>query len=166
MKVEENQRFTSFDFLTLVVSLVIVVGISAPIINRNFQPDNSVEKAKVSLVQIGQAMISPPNLSTANNRSVASVDPHSTSTSVDFEAIRQHLQKGEWEGDIGKDPWGRPYHFSFLRNSSGMHTHVAVWSDGPNQVNESSLHSQPLSGDQSSSVSFKGDDVGNIFPIR
>jgi hypothetical protein len=173
MKTEENHIFTTFDFFTLVLSLVVIVAISAPIINKNFQPDNSVERAKVSLNEIGHVILSPQtlmvlaqNYKANGGRAIASVDDKSTTPAIDLASIQKHLKSGEWEGDVGKDPWGRPYHFSFIRNAAGMRTHVAVWSDGPNQINDSDVKSKLTSVEHPEALKFHGDDVGTVFPIR
>jgi len=179
MKAEENQGFTSFDFFTLVLSMAIIVGISAPIIKKNFKADNSVELAKRDLDTIGQTIMNPATLnelarnyksdeSSNSPREIASIDgkPSQLVSELDLASFQKHLKNGEWEGEIGKDPWGRPYHFSFIRNTAGVHTHVAVWSDGPNQKNETSFHAQLAVTESPDSLSFKGDDVGKILSIR
>src|SRR5947209_3759882 len=133
MKNEENQGFTSFDFLTLMFSFAVIVAVSAPIIKRNFQTDN-VNIAKRDLNIISNSLLSPNTLNTLANydpvkkssgRSIASIESSALAAPVDIKSLQEHLKKGEWEGDVGKDPWGNPYHFAYLKNSKGMATHVA-----------------------------------------
>jgi hypothetical protein len=104
------------------------------------------------------------NLKKQNSRNVASVEK--TFTKPDPESLKSHLKNGEWEGDIGRDPWGHPYHFSFLRNSKGQATHVAVWSDGPNQKNETQVKAEMGNNPNPKMLEFKGDDLGSVTPLR
>jgi hypothetical protein len=39
----------------------------------------------------------------------------------------------EWSGKLGKDPWGNPFHFRFLKNKLGAPVQIVVWSDGPSK---------------------------------
>jgi len=181
MKSEEKQRFTSFDFFTMAASLTVIVVVSLPIIKRNFQSDESLATVKRDLGVIGQSVRSPQALSvlamnaaarSAGDRNIASVGKTTTNPSgnlslpdLDLGAVREHLKKGEWEGEIGKDPWGSPYHFSFVHNQSGAPHAVAVWSDGPNKTNDTP-HGPEDVVDDPAKLKFKGDDIGAIIPIR
>jgi hypothetical protein len=58
---------------------------------------------------------------------------------------------------IGKDPWGRAYHYVSLPHLRA----VLVWSSGRNARNESALNVERLiSGQDEESFRFSGDDVG------
>lgn len=63
-------------------------------------------------------------------------------------------QLARTDGQIGQDPWGRPYHFAILASGDKSSRRVAVWSEGENGKSESSKSS------------FEGDDIGVILDIR
>jgi len=176
MNNEENHGFTSFDFITVMVSFAIIAAVTFPIIQKNIQSDQSLESARRGSSEMGRILKNPKNLgplSTAtgytmpqSSRSIASVAKTDAVIHLDMAAIKEHMKNGEWEGDIGKDPWGHAYHFSFLKNAKGMTTHVVVWSNGPNNKNETSVPSQLASSQNAESVEFKGDDLGSVIPLR
>jgi hypothetical protein len=176
MNNEENHGFTSFDFITVMVSFAIIAAVTFPIIQKNIQSDQTVERARQEASDLGRTLINPKNLtqlSAANgytmpqsSRSIASIGKSEAAVHLSLDSIKEHMKNGEWEGDIGKDPWGHPYHFSFLKNSKGMTTHVAVWSDGPNNKNETSVHNLLPANQKSENIEFKGDDLGSVIPLR
>jgi hypothetical protein len=176
MNSEENHGFTSFDFITMIVSFSVIAIVTAPIIRKNIQADQSVDQARMETSQIGISVGNPKNISILtgdfknrlpNDRSVASVPAGDGSSRIDLESLKSHLKKGEWEGTTERlDPWGRAYHFSFLRNSKGVATHVAVWSEGPNQNNETVVQGDQAKLDHPENFQFKGDDLGSVIPLR
>jgi hypothetical protein len=174
MKHEENSGFTSFDFVTLIFSFAVIVAVSAPIIQRNFQADPNIQVAQNQAFSLSQSLLSPKMLEIMaarsngeefGSRSIASVSSDDSKIpNIDMASIKSHLKNGEWEGDVGKDPWGTPYHFAFIRNAQGTPTHVAVWSDGPNHKSDTTgTKGTGLSPD---AVKFGGDDLGTITSIR
>jgi type II secretory pathway pseudopilin PulG len=67
------------------------------------------------------------------------------------------------EGEIGKDSWGSAFHYRILRKSGPSTLVVAVWSPGPNQVNDSQrLIGNSQSGSQ---MEFIGDDIGVVLNL-
>jgi hypothetical protein len=175
MNNEENHGFTSFDFITMMISFAVIAAVTGPIIKKNIQSDQSLDQARVETSQLGRSLVNPANLTKLvsdndnpfkKGRAVASVDRKDSGPKLDLESIRSHLKSGEWEGNIGRDPWGNPYHFSFLKNSKGATTHVAVWSDGPNHVSETSVRGQLARPDRPDLIEFKGDDLGSVIPLR
>jgi hypothetical protein len=176
MNNEENHGFTSFDFITVMVSFAIIAAVTFPIIQKNIQSDQSLERARQEATDLGRTLINPKNLSQlsaangytmpAQARSIASINKGDDVVHLNLDSIKEHLKKGEWEGDIGKDPWGHAYHFSFLKNSKGTTTHVAVWSDGPNSKNETQVRGPASENQKPDSLEFKGDDLGSVIPLR
>jgi hypothetical protein len=172
MNNEENHGFTSFDFITMMVSFAVIAAVTAPIIKKNFQDDQNIALARQGSSQVGQTLVNPKNLTTlamidtkSADRAVASVGSNQPAAPhFDMESLKAHLQKGEWQGDVGKDPWNHPYHFSFLRNKNGSPTHVAVWSDGPNSKNETVATDTSVVSPEA--FQFAGDDVGSVIPLR
>jgi hypothetical protein len=182
MKNEENQGFTSFDFITMLFSFAVIAAVTAPIIKKNFETDQNVQVARNQLGELGHTLMDPVALNivsmnsepkSQNDRSVASIHEDNKIPSFDIEDLKNHVKKNEWEGQIGKDPWGNPYHFAFLKNQNGVVSHVAVWSDGPNHTAETSVRDQMGQKPGVDSIvanpmeiKFQGDDVGAVYPIR
>ncbi|MCM2280439.1 MAG: hypothetical protein NDI61_01175 [Bdellovibrionaceae bacterium] len=68
------------------------------------------------------------------------------------------------EGIMGKDPWGRPFHYKVLRAHGGLPVRILVWSDGPNAASESELADFEVAQlSPSEQVQFQGDDVGYLY---
>ena len=149
MKLLKSIRgFSSFDFLTLVTSVTAVAAISGPIIHRNIQSGNlnaaerNMKKLAFEIAQIGPR---------------PSLDPSSRAPASQGAADEQILTQA--------DPWGRPYHLKYLRNSYGIPTHLVIWSLGPNGSQDThSIESNAKGGAQA--VIFEGDDVGYVTTIR
>jgi hypothetical protein len=64
------------------------------------------------------------------------------------------------DGQLGKDPWGRPYFYSVLGAVTDPNATIVVWSEGPNGKLESKI--DELNESNVVKFRFKGDDVGYI----
>ena len=82
MNSEENHGFTSFDFITMIVSFSVIAIVTAPIIKKNIQADSNVDQARLEASQFGSAVGNPKNIpfltgdlgnKLPNDRSVASI---------------------------------------------------------------------------------------------
>ena len=90
-------------------------------------------------------------------RAPASVNgDHSSSTQ-----LSAHLGIPLQSGELGRDPWGRPYRYFVRPTSSGSGFEVFVWSLGADGKNQSQPESIPT---EVSSFQFSGDDVGHVLP--
>jgi hypothetical protein len=175
MNNEENHGFTSFDFITMMVSFVVIAAVTGPIIRKNIQSDQSLERARLETSQIGRSLTNPANLinlpsnndnSDKSGRAVASINKAAVGPKIDMNAVRSHLKNGELEGKVGQDPWGNPYDFAFLRNEKGATNRVAVWSEGPDHISQTSVQRQSVGSNKSDSVEFKADDTGSVVFFR
>lgn len=107
------------------IVVMVNLGISIP---SNINPEEvAIQRAKVlaySLWQIELKNIaSPEETSQDQGRAIASPGP--------------------LEGVIGKDPWGRPFRYTFSKGNQLLF----VWSAGPDGRSDSSGQLQSLSGD-------------------
>jgi hypothetical protein len=151
MLFESNRGFSAFDTLTLVGSVVILVLIIGPIMNRRVDQ----EYASIALRQAQDwtqkiplnEKLSEKDLRGTGNRLPASDE------SADAPAV-------------GADPWGRPYHYHYIRNSHGQPVYIAVWSAGPNSLVETNEADLFVTKEGSLSVKFAGDDVGFVKALR
>src|SRR4051812_11707330 len=144
MKSKENQGFTSFDFLTMILSFAIILSVSVPILKKNLN-SGEMELAQRDTDAIALSLLKPNNSQVSQQRGLASIDS------------KQASHSSPWKGDAGKDPWGNPYHYTFVRNKMGVPTHVVVWSDGPNMRSET-----PTPEKAQGAIAFTGDDVGSV----
>lgn len=62
------------------------------------------------------------------------------------------------DGQIGKDPWGRPFHYSVLGATTDSNPPIAVWSEGPNGKLDSDV--SEFDESQPQKFRFRGDDIG------
>src|SRR5580704_10742976 len=107
MNNEENHGFTSFDFITMMVSFVVIAAVTGPIIRKNIQSDQSIDRARTETGHLGRTLLDPKNLQAlvaGNNydRSIASLSPSAEVPKLDLDSIKAHLKNGEWEGNISK----------------------------------------------------------------
>lgn len=151
MKTEQKQGFSSFDIVTIVLSMLVVILISAPIIYSSSGVEK-IEKAQEDLVQFGQILQQDlkqyiSSLKQAK-RSIASV---------------QMQKRGRFEGVIGEDPWGNPYFYKTQRDAYGKPEYIIVWSKGANLEQDTpdiELRSSPKG-----QFRLKGDDLGHIIAL-
>lgn len=82
-------------------------------------------------------------------------------------AIASVPKDDSWSGELGKDPWGQPYKFRFLRNKEGMPVEIAVWSQGPDTKLDSSKFEAKVSrvGDVEQ-IELHPDFVVTQVPLR
>lgn len=67
------------------------------------------------------------------------------------------------EGDIGLDPWGKPFHYRTIVNPKSNSTVlIYVWSGGANGQLESRSETGP---DGTSQFKFVGDDLGFVKEV-
>lgn len=158
MSKKPKKEFKTFDFILLLSIFMAVGGISGSILNSHLV-QFKVTKAQLGLEEIAQAVLRPRHpksrkffknrASEKSGRSLASLSSEPTGQSHDL-------------GGLGKDPWGKEYRYRFIRNKKGMPIYLAVWSPGPNGVNDTAQSAWSVEGKQQ----FSRDDVGQVFPIR
>lgn len=68
------------------------------------------------------------------------------------------------DGLLGRDPWGRPYHYFVRPGSIQGQASIVVWSEGPDRVAQSNPESliDARSAKLESSTLFQGDDIGYL----
>lgn len=156
MKHNKNQVFTSFDFFTVVVSFAVILGVSTPIIKQNLQTGN-VELAQKEAHFLAYTLLKSKEPSTL--RTASETRHHSERSIASIE------KEGTWEGETGKDPWGNPYHFRFLRNAQGAPAYLVVWSDGVEMKDQApEVKLSPVDGLEH--INLKNDSVAAVVPVR
>jgi hypothetical protein len=166
MKNEQNHGLSTFDFITMVFSFVVIICVTSPILTKNIQSKN-IELAQREASHIAKSL-SDMNvlhtiglLDTQKKRGVASVDLESAQSPIDLQVIK----RGTWDGVASRDPWGAPYHYLFMRDVQGRPSQIIVWSEGPNHTDDSNVPAN-FSTTQVEPGIFKGDDLGSVVPVR
>jgi type II secretory pathway pseudopilin PulG len=161
MKILRNQGLTSFDVLTIMFSFGVIIAVAAPIMRNNMEAVNIETAHQVASQlanQLSQYKYSKTQEKSAQ-RGIASV------SQSDMEAQEISFAPGQLKGEGGKDPWGRPFQYEFVRDSKNETIQVAVWSNGPNGKDDTKNMSirdlTKVPGDI-----FKGDDLGSLVPVR
>ena len=176
MLIQEKQGFSSLDFFTIVFSFAFIIYISAPIISRHLEAEG-INKAEQDIAELSHSLLQPaPNhesfLASAppskhSNRGIASVDPNDSSGDISSQRnILASIKNQKDTGEIGVDPWGKPYHYLFVRNMMGTQTHLVLWSEGPDRRNQTEVQAQVAQRTNAVIVAFQGDDVGSVIPVR
>jgi hypothetical protein len=144
---QANQRFGTLDLIMLVVlcgTVSTVVGASIAGFTKDNRSSNARRTANHLALQIRiqhEAALATISPHAAGDRSPASVEvPPLT------------------EGQIGKDPWGKPYHYSVLGSPTEAKPVIAVWSEGPNGKLESDV--SEFDEKAPTKFHFRGDDIG------
>lgn len=68
------------------------------------------------------------------------------------------------DGQMGKDPWGRPYYYTVLGKPTEGNSTIVVWSEGANGKLDSNV--DELSETTANAFHFRGDDIGFIVGAR
>lgn len=151
---QENQSFTTFDTVSVLGLVLVVLVTVTTIISRSMGERKELQahkRARQLALQIlvggVRTAVAPPLRGDDKTRDLASF------AEVDIKT----------EGRIGMDPWGRPYYYRIIEDGSGK-VAVAVLSSGPNRQRETfedhiSLETQ--SG-LKARVLLQGDDIGGL----
>jgi hypothetical protein len=167
MNNEENHGFTSFDFITMMVSFVVIAAVTGPIIRKNIQSDQSLDRAKMETKSLGRTLLDPRNIQTMvsgkipvdkSGRSIASLQ---NLPPLNVESLKANLKSGISGFKAGRDPWGEEYIAGYLQNAKGLPVSIVVCSNGPDHVSQTSVDGQSANNFES-----KGDDICSVTPIR
>lgn len=129
LKIKLNQGLKSFDVLVMAFSVLLVCGISVPIIDKTFEGEH-IDQAKRETEKLAKDLVSSEGKTL---RIASSANFNSEKNSRSIASVGISSPEKSWEGNFGKDPWGKPYHFRFLKNKRGAPVQIVVWSDGPSQ---------------------------------
>ncbi|MEK7357149.1 MAG: hypothetical protein AAB250_11920 [Bdellovibrionota bacterium] len=144
---QANQRFGTLDLIMLVVlcgTVSSVVGASIAGFTKDTRPTRARSSAEALALQIRaqheNALASMPPAG-GGDRAPASVEvPPLT------------------DGQIGRDPWGRQFHYSVLGPLTDLRPAIAVWSGGANGKVDSDVSEFDEAAPEK--FHFRGDDVG------
>lgn len=143
-KPKGNQYFSTFDVLTVIFSLAVVVSISFTVFHRTIDR-KKVDTAKINMENLAQELMSEPVIYTQNSggRMPASANL------------------------LSKDPWGGEYTYKVIKNSYGQPIYLVVMSAGPDAKMDTQLKDEALFDvSQIENIKFENDDVGYIKSFR
>ncbi len=126
LKLKQNQGLSTFDFLVMFVSLAVVLVICIPILQKNMEGGN-IDKAKQEAERLALGLIQDGGVS------LRLASQNKTDTSRSIASVGKEIT---WSGNLGKDPWGQPFQYRFLKNKNGAPVQIVVWSSGPGKVNQ------------------------------
>lgn len=141
---ERGREFSTIDLLLLIVLVGGIGSVFGAVLAQAFQDQRPLRAKMVADTlthQIEARWLEDANA--PNPRTPSSTNP----VSSEIKPERLDLT----EGTIGKDPWGRPFHYSVRDHQ------IFVWSDGLNGKSEST---------SSPSFALQGDDVGSVRRLR
>lgn len=146
-KHERNQHFGTLDLIMLVVlcgTVSSVVGAAVAGLLHDTRPSRARGAAEAYALQLRQQHDNHENQE-SSDRSPASVEPQNEIPPLTG-------------GQIGRDPWGRPYQYAVLSSQPDKMPVVLVWSNGPNGQGET--NTSALTQEDVSKFRFEGDDLG------
>lgn len=157
---QKNQHFGTLDLIMLVVlcgTVSSVVGASV----AGFLHDDRPTRARTMAESLAYQIRQQHDSATASFR--ASVQDGREPASAS-DALVPPLT----DGQMGKDPWGRPYFYTVLGNPTDANSTIVVWSEGPNGRLDTKI--DELNDANIRNFHFRGDDVGFIsnghFAVR
>jgi hypothetical protein len=141
---QRNQTFRTTDLFVLIVLVGGVASIFGAILAETFH-DNRPVKALAD-AESWARQIQTRQMHQSGGRGPASV----SETAPVFSE----------EGNTGRDPWGRPFHYLVRATNVQGHWRVYVWSDGSNGKSETDPHEFT----QLAQATFKagGDDIAHV----
>lgn len=143
-KIKENQYFSTFDVLSVVFSLAVVVSISFTMFHKTIHR-KKVDTAKINMENLAQELMSEPVIysQTSDGREPASAN------------------------QIGRDPWGSEYAYKVVKNSYGQPIYLVVMSAGPDLKFDTQIKDEVIFDvSQIENIKFENDDVGYIKSFR
>jgi len=147
---QQTKQFRTLDLIVLVVLCGSVSTLTGALLahsledNRPHRAKSGAEALAYQLNHKGESLHSSLTETSASSGGRA---PASASISTRLT-----------EGDIGKDPWGRRFHYALKSAPGASKRLVIVWSDGPDGVSQTDPNE--LSSAQPSA--FRGDDTGVV----
>ncbi|HVK62565.1 MAG TPA: hypothetical protein VM432_13485 [Bdellovibrionales bacterium] len=146
-KRERNQHFGTLDLIMMVVlcgTVSSVVGAAVAGLLHDTRPGRARGNAEAFALQIRQQH--------ENHQKPESLDRAPASVESEVPPLTG--------GQIGRDPWGRPYQYTVLSSHPERKPVVLVWSGGPNGQLETDTSA--LTQDEISGFRFGGDDLGYL----
>ncbi len=143
-KNNKNQYFSTFDVLSVMFSLVVVVSISFTVFHKTMNR-KKVDLAKFNMENLAQELMKEPVIYSQD----------------------KNLRMPASASDLGVDPWGSPYVFNVIKNNYGQPIYLVVMSPGPNAKLETNLESDAQIGvSHIENIRFESDDVGYVRSFR
>jgi hypothetical protein len=139
--VKSSYGFSRLTLLVGVSVFLIVLGLSAPLVSSKVSDQRAIE-----------------TLSTAERIAKQITHPEA---SRDVSAVGGPLPR------LQDDPWGNPFNSRVIKNAYGQPSRVAVWSNGPNQKNDTmDVQFDAFRHSNTPTAIFGGDDIGTVSVIR
>lgn len=153
VKSKIKQGFSSFDLLTTMLAVVVVGGISAPILFKTNE-SHDLAIANAAVIELSEKLTNEL-ISRADGNSVTKTSQRGPAS------VASTFAKGEerWEGFLDKDPWGQSYAYKVVRDVYGLPTHLIVWSRGPNGIQDTPDSALRISNNE---IRFSMDDLGHL----
>jgi hypothetical protein len=142
---QKNQHFGTVDLVVTILLMGTVSSIAGALLAESLQDDRPA-RARAS----AQAMA----LQLQGQQDLALKSAQAETRSPASENSAPILT----EGRMGRDPWGRPYHYSVRQSTHGPRRLIYVWSEGPNGKSESEAAIEA----EETPFHFKGDDNGYV----
>lgn len=145
-----KQVLSSLDIFKILGSCLLVVGITLNILNRSNQ-ERKVLMAKTNAKTYAEELVIGAVKST-----------HVRTLRNPASAVEKESQ----EGQVGIDPWGKPYSYKVIQNSYGQPIYMVVVSAGPNSTLDTLLGNVGFETRKNSQIEIMGDDVGYLKSFR
>lgn len=150
---QTNQHFRTLDLIGLLFVFGIVTSALGALMADAFK-DNRPDRSRAMVEALALQLMTQ-----SENSSHQANDPSRLPASVEKVSLWNRM------GDMGRDPWGRPYHFLVQSGSSRLR--VFVWSSGPNGKSESREAIEAVRDlEDHKPFRFLGDDIGSLQVSR
>ncbi len=141
---KKNQQFSTFDVLSVLLSITLVIGLSFVFFNKSLNRKKS-DIAKNNLENLALDLLGKPVIYSQGQNSR---EPASSL-------------------DLGLDPWGSPYVYNIVKNTYGQPIYLVVMSPGPDSKLDTKVETQAQwEISQIEQIHFQNDDIGYVKSFR
>lgn len=146
-KNKENQILKSFDVLALGLCFFVILYVCGPIIQKGLHLDRQIF-AKDEIGRLSEKLLESAELKKMER------NPALVADEVGSKKILA-------QGEIEKDPWGKPYQYFLLKAGPEMGPRLVIVSGGPNRI----VDTASVSIEKENQIQFADDDLGLVSSI-
>ena len=159
---KEFQQFKASEGLLLFCLLGVAAYFTGQIVFKNINdPKPEIARRRAESLGLQLAMGGIYHESPAENDLTGRAPASAKVLKKSKAARRLFGQKGE----IGEDPWGRPFRYKFVKQDSGPGNFIVVWSAGADRKFGADPNLIKSERQEGRGLNMTGDDVGAFYKI-
>ena len=154
MNPKSNQPFKSRDMFLVMAAILVSLLVLVGTFGRGFS-DNRKDLAEKEAKNLAEQLVAG-GLKFSEPKIIGARTPASVGNS-ELQGLEESIRVMGLQGQLGLDPWGRPFRFYISQSSGGEPFGVAVYSAGPDGEFQTAVDGETQPRTQSF---VQGDDYG------